>query len=209
MEKTDAYVFLFRFADISVAGYEQLLDKKRLSRVLRCKGEASKEKIIKAGVGLYNVLEQYGVSPKDIGYDNNDKPYITGRDDLYFNLSHSGDYLLIAVSGQPLGVDIQKTVLARENVVKRILSFEETAEYSQTVSDNFKLVWAIKEAYSKLSGTGISIDFKEVSFAIDNLDVEYTFQGEKAYGKIVLDNEDYSAVVCTAIPLVNLSTKFE
>ena len=42
------------------------------------------------------------------GYNNYQKPYLKDYPDIHFNGSHSGEYLVCALSDVPVGIDIQK-----------------------------------------------------------------------------------------------------
>ncbi|MCI8696980.1 MAG: 4'-phosphopantetheinyl transferase superfamily protein [Lachnospiraceae bacterium] len=82
---------------------------------------------------------------------------------FYFNLSHSGDYVLCAVSSAEIGTDIQqhcgKNVerLARRFFTEReAAALEQAGEERETRERLFYRLWARKEAYGKLTGKGIA-----------------------------------------------------
>ena len=80
---------------------------------------------------------------------------------LYFSLSHSGDYVLCAVSDREVGADIQK--LQTADFSKLASRFFTEAEYKALGECNseaerqklFFRLWTKKEAYGKLTGQGI------------------------------------------------------
>lgn len=81
---------------------------------------------------------------------------------LQFSLSHSGQYILCAVSSQNVGADIQqkKTVNAL-GVAKRFFSREEYLQlercgYETECQEVFYRMWTRKEAYGKLTGEGVT-----------------------------------------------------
>ena len=109
--------------------------------------------------------ERLGVSPRDLRVSRTDtgKPVVSQG--MHFNLSHSGDLILLAMSDQrPVGVDIER----RREVVKvgaltrRWLSAAEKTEVARLrergadESDAFLRVWSLKEAQLKALGVGIS-----------------------------------------------------
>ena len=106
----------------------------------------------------------YGKPPAPIAYvyGKEGKPYF--RDlPFYFNLSHSGDYVLCAVSSAEIGTDIQqhcgKNVerLARRFFTEReAAALEQAGEERETRERLFYRLWARKEAYGKLTGKGIA-----------------------------------------------------
>lgn len=99
-----------------------------------------------------------------LSQDQHSKPYLKGyQDRLHFNLSHSKDYALIAVSEQgAVGVDIE---YHRERIDCLALSerFFAKAEHAflLSVSESDRLsafydIWTAKEAYVKAIGQGLS-----------------------------------------------------
>lgn len=177
--------------------YFDLLDEHRRSRIEQCATQEGREKLLLTGAALMRVLSKRGVKASELFVSEKGKPYVVEHGDLCFNLSHSGDRLLIAVSDGPVGIDLQKTVPRRDAVTKRISSVEEISRYHEMISGDFKLFWAIKESYSKLIGSGIGKDFKEITFDLDDRKIVYYDNGVKnASGIILEDSEDYSSVVC-------------
>lgn len=70
-----------------------------------------------------------------------------------FSLSHSHNVVCVALSNSPIGVDVEKIETPRVNVVDKILSEEEKAEYNALQGDekDFFLIriWAKKESLFK------------------------------------------------------------
>ena len=146
-----------------IGKYSSLIEPKRLSRIESTKNDRERLKLLCTGVLLYKALNEYGISSKDIRYKENGKPYIGNRRDFFFNLSHSGDKIFLCLSDEEIGCDIQREVKVNDSLIKRICSEEEINKNSD-ISDRFNLVWAIKESCSKLSGMGISCDFKNITY---------------------------------------------
>jgi len=94
-------------------------------------------------------------------YGKNGKPYLTDYP-LQFNLSHSGDYVFCGVSGQEIGVDIQK--IQGDNglrLAKRFFADPERRALEACGDEElrrrmFFRMWVRKEAYGKLTGEGIA-----------------------------------------------------
>ncbi len=85
------------------------------------------------------------------------KPYVPGG--VEFNLSHSGDVTVCAVSELPVGVDIE---LMKEREISRLIkAFDERErclieEAGDGGLREFYRAWTVKEAVCKLYGCGIS-----------------------------------------------------
>ena len=80
---------------------------------------------------------------------------------LQFSLSHSGQYILCAVSSQNVGADIQqKKKVNALGIAKRFFSPEEYLQLEQCGCETecqelFYRMWTRKEAYGKLTGDGV------------------------------------------------------
>ncbi len=162
------------------ARYFDLIEEDRRSRIEKCASSHSKETILYTGAMLVKLFSDRGVSVSDIAGDEHGKPNIKGRDDLYFNLSHSGTFIVVAVADAPVGIDVQKPVIAREALIDRIASKEEQERNSDLIKERFNLFWAMKESYAKLTGEGIGVDFKGI---------------KAEHQKVFYPTEDYPVVV--------------
>lgn len=102
--------------------------------------------------------------PLTVAYEPKGKPYIL-HVPWYYNLSHSGDYVALAISDAPVGIDIQQKRPYKDSLVKRFFSEIEAIVYEspqkQLFGDRetlFYTLWCRKEAYGKLLGTGLTED---------------------------------------------------
>lgn len=88
------------------------------------------------------------------------KPYVSGRTGVYFNISHSGDYVVCVLSDSEVGVDIEKIGVARMNVARRFFHPLEVCRLEslegECRSDLFFNYWAVKESFLKYTGSGLS-----------------------------------------------------
>lgn len=89
--------------------------------------------------------------------NSNGKP-LSGKPGLYFNISHSGDYVVVSVSDFETGVDIERLRLNKMKVAKRFFSDEEirNIQMSEEPDARFSRYWSLKEAYLKYTGTGLT-----------------------------------------------------
>lgn len=101
----------------------------------------------------YNIL----INDDSINKDEYNKPYI--NDDIYFNISHSNNLLVIAISKYNCGVDVEMIVHDEKHLklCDKILSINEKKEYEK-MTDKYDYLfrkWTEKEAYFKCKGKGI------------------------------------------------------
>ncbi|MBR2986805.1 MAG: hypothetical protein IKC63_02170 [Clostridia bacterium] len=76
------------------------------------------------------------------------KPYLDGAP-FCFNLSHSGDYAVCALSQTAVGVDIEKIVPISLKVIRRFFGLSVLSPVEQM------RLWTRYESYGKMAGCGI------------------------------------------------------
>jgi 4'-phosphopantetheinyl transferase len=101
----------------------------------------------------------------DFALGDNKKPYIVTNDGqgLQFNLSHSGDWILLAVSARAVGSDIEyvDSTFNYEDILPQHFSEEESAYINQENStERFYTLWTRKEALLKATGQGLGNHLK-------------------------------------------------
>ena len=114
------------------------------------------------------------------------KPYI--KDCPYhFNLSHSGDWLLLAVGDAPVGADIEKITKIRPKTMEKYFSQSEQERVKKNGTKAFFEIWTQKESYVKYTGEGIKALSKESKDLIYPEDVAFFYE----------KYNDYQISVCT------------
>lgn len=102
------------------------------------------------------------------------KPFLRDFSEWHFNLSHSGEKLLLAISYKnPVGIDIEKmkSRSAIEEVVKRCFS-ENEQTYWFSLCENERLqifynFWTRKEAVVKGIGRGIALGLNQCEINVN------------------------------------------
>ncbi len=116
------------------------------------------------GIRCYSVrelLETLGETPcipVKYRYNKNGKPYFAELP-FYFNLSHSGKYVLCGLSEEEIGADIQQHCACdRRRLAGRFFSEQEKGALEACGEEEalFFRIWARKEAYGKLTGEGVA-----------------------------------------------------
>lgn len=140
--------------------------------------------------------------------DSNGKPYISGQ--KHFNVSHSGDFVVCAVSDFEVGVDTEKIERMSPRLMYKFLSDEEiSALDSLNDSDLPRHLcekWVRKEAYLKLTGRGLRTSPASLTFEGDAL------KGDKSVFSRVLPLSDEQLIaVCskkdTEINIIELCSR--
>ena len=131
---------------------EQALSYKHLFGQFAC---------MKSYVMLREILESMGLShPFIFGQNEHGKPFLADYPDIHFNLSHCKNGIIVAVSDEPIGVDIESYREVSDRLIRYTMN-EEEQQIIQTSDDpirTFTEYWTKKEAVFKLRGTGITHD---------------------------------------------------
>lgn len=145
-----------------------LLPPKRREKALACAREEDRLQQIGAGLLLSHVL---GVTRDEDLVENEYGAPRLAFGSPCFSLSHSGKFVLLAVSMLPVGADIQKIQPVRPGLLQRMATAEELESGIE-----FFTLFTRKEAMMKATGLGFSLLPKSFS-VVDPL----TFQGETYY----------------------------
>lgn len=118
------------------------------------------------------MLLQYGLRQANVEYDQvriKAGPY--GKPSfenipLYYNISHSGDWVMCAISDNEIGCDIEKIQSADLHIAERFFCPEEyhhIAEQKSELERNllFYRYWTLKESFMKATGLGMKLPFND------------------------------------------------
>lgn len=129
---------------------------------------------------LDDVLNRYGISVDTLRTDENGKPLVDG---ICFNLSHSGDYVICAVSERAVGCDIEQIKEAPRQVAARAFSSRENAYLKLLLGDEYNReffrLWTKKESFLKMKGIGIRVPLQTLEMT------ECYFKGYEIPGYLV------------------------
>ena len=111
-----------------------------------------------AGLLAVSMLRRAGARDLTLQYSEQGKPSLVRHPNLHFNLSHSGTLAVCAVSGEPVGVDVE-TICDHGDEVARYCYQPKELDWLSQAPDRaqaFTRLWVRKESYIKLTGTGLS-----------------------------------------------------
>lgn len=138
----------------------------RREEALKFRHEGSRRLCLAAYLLLMDGLrKEYAITdPPVFSYLPEGKPFIAGHPDIHFNLSHSGDVAVCALSNQPVGIDIETSRKISDSLIDYTMN-EQEREFIAASDDKvtaFLTFWTRKEALLKLTGEGIRNDLKNV-----------------------------------------------
>lgn len=118
--------------------------------------------------GLY-----LGRKPQSVEFEFNEfrKPKIKNQEDIHFNTTHSGDWLVFIFSSNPCGIDIERINPDFDYPSVLEMSFHPDEidfiqKSIQPVNQFFK-IWTIKESMIKAEGTGLMDNLNELNTVKD------------------------------------------
>lgn len=161
--KIDIYLLDYTRFNPQVGQMKTWLSPEELSRVQRYQSWAAQDRfILQHGLTRQILAAHLQTAPEaiEINAPKYGKPETKG---LHFNISHSGDYLAVAVSREiPVGVDIESIErdIDLNHVAAIVLSDAERNKLFALPAAQQKMTllqtWVCKEAYWKLIGKGLT-----------------------------------------------------
>ncbi len=131
--------------------------------------EKDRQRHITSRAFLRNILSGYlDQPPKDIQFaiGTNKKPVLQNHSPLHFNISHTGEWILIAIGKNEIGIDVEKIDLdvSHEDIFPISFNDQEIAaiKSSPVPGESFYLYWTRKEALTKATAKGIDDDLKKI-----------------------------------------------
>jgi 4'-phosphopantetheinyl transferase len=114
-----------------------------------------KARCLVAGLMLRNLLGV--VDSVQLTCNAYGKPYLKNSG-IYFNLSHSGDYVVLGKSESEIGADIERIVPYSDEVAQKCFTPKEY-EWMQNQRSlrAFYILWTAKESVMKATGRGFSL----------------------------------------------------
>ncbi len=160
-------------ASLKSAGNELHVWRARVDR--ESQGRALAEHRNRSRSLTASVLARYlgcEASSVSVQRDAHGRPFIEGAG-FDFNLSHSGDWILLAVigAGKRVGVDLEKRRTDRScrEIAARYFSSEESSAVNDAsdATDLFYQLWTAKEAALKALGCGIAHGLPDTQPGVD------------------------------------------
>ncbi len=151
------------------------------------------------------IQELWGLGERDYTFSKGEhgKPYVKGHKGVFFNLSHSGDYLIAGFSDTEIGVDIERIKGERMEVARRFFHFHEIQCLEQLSGKEreelFFRYWSAKESFLKYTGRGLTVplsDF-EVLFTFPETCITFGSNREAVFLKECLIDKAYKSFICS------------
>ncbi len=153
VKRSNSLIYILKTDEMDIN--EDIFNMLPSGRQSRINSALKKEKAVQlyaASLLLSYALSDYGKKLSDIKISETGKPYIEGVP--YFNVSHSGKYVVAAVGFSEIGIDIQKKKPISDAAAKMFLGVD--ADFNLASMDKYyhSYVWCRKEAFLKCTGSG-------------------------------------------------------
>lgn len=106
-----------------------------------------------------------GIDSRDLQFYENayGKPYVNGIENLYFNISHAGSWVVVVISNFECGIDVEAVSEPSPQIAKRFFHEREYQKFLKLTENEqiayFYELWVLKESYVKWRGIGLSMPF--------------------------------------------------
>ena len=186
---------------------EKKISVERREKIKKYYFDQDKKRSLIAELLLRHSLKiRFGINHSQIEFIKNSfgKPILKDLEQIYFNLSHSGDWVVCGVNDYPVGIDVE---IIKDNNLDIAKSFFTSEEYNyilkqpeEKTKECFYKLWTLKESYVKAEGKGLHIPFDSFSFHIFPQEIQM-YEGNKLSKKYcfqVFNLDDFHIVsVCS------------
>lgn len=148
-----------------------LVSEEKKARIVRFVHKKDAWRSLLADMLLRLALKKhFHLQHEELAFDTNTygKPYLIGKPNIGFNLTHSGDWVGCVVGTSPVGIDIEEIRPIDIQIAKRFFTKQEyeslkilsPAEQTQ----RFYHLWTLKESCIKADGRGLSVPLNSFTF---------------------------------------------
>lgn|GEM_PF-210300 len=137
--------------------------QERKDKIMRYRFEKDRLLSLGADALLLHALRENGFYLEELvcGYGEKGKPFLPQLPDFRFNWSHSGEYVMLAVSDREVGCDIEQIRPVELKLAQFAFDpreYERVAACCGAERDKlFFRYWVLKESYMKALGEGLSL----------------------------------------------------
>jgi 4'-phosphopantetheinyl transferase len=210
---------------VSSDQYSQLITmisaerKARAERFLRF--EDSCRSVIAEVLLAYTLRRVSGIELSKVTLIENQwkKPIIQGHDDVHFNITHSGKWVMCIIDAYEAGVDVEKVKRIDFGIVPRFFSLREQELFNRCATDEerlncFSTLWVLKESYIKAIGRGLHCPLDSFSVIPDIKNTVTLERNDSAlpdkFLKLYPIGENYKCAACCSTDIlpagINLCT---
>ena len=179
------------------------------NKVKRFKNWIDAENFLIAKVMQRNLIASLsGIAPEKLIFetDKYGRPFLKSPriKNLDFNISHSGDYVAMAIADCPIGIDIERTKPFDIKIIADYFT-EQELKYLNSRRKNqlrrFYELWVLKESFIKAVGRGLSFPLKKINFKYNKgktIILKPKSTKGKWFFKIYEIDKNYKMAICSS-----------
>lgn len=150
---------------------KKLIEIEKMNYILKLKSDDQWRTIIGHVMIKYLLAKKMNTRLNNIriSYSIYGKPFVENC--IYnFNISHSGEYIVCAISNNSVGIDIEEEIIDYDNILDIVCTNKEVELVRGSLDPKkiFTKLWVLKESYLKAIGKGFYNDPKTISFKFIN-----------------------------------------
>jgi 4'-phosphopantetheinyl transferase len=158
---------------LGLSSAESVLSREEKERAARFHFPKDRDRWVRSRALLrLSLSKRLGVRPESLSFRSGacGKPWLPQHPECHFNLSHSADFVAVAVGPEPVGIDIEHL---RDNLPVASLATHafqpQEAEAIKAASNGQRLfyhLWTAKEAVMKCTGRGMSLPPSDIAVSL-------------------------------------------
>lgn len=185
------------YSDKEINNFYNNIYIEKKNRINNFRNELKTRQSVIGELLLSNLLDKYynlDYNDLEFKFNKDNKPFIVNNN-IFYNISHSSNYVITVVSDKEIGIDIEKI---RETNIKSINYFASSKEKEYILLEHNNLfkrlfeIYTLKEAYIKMVGKSV-FDIRNVEFTISNNHINCSDINVKCYS-FIYDN--YVISIC-------------
>lgn len=153
----------------------------------------------------YLLCRKLKIKNKKLIFNTNEfgKPFLSSHNDIHFNVSHSGEWVVCCIDNLPVGIDIEQIKPIDMSIAEKFFSKQEFTELMCKESikreSYFYDLWTLKESYIKAVGKGLSIQLDSFTICIEQKNITLCSANEpnNYYFKQYFIDNNYKMAVCS------------
>jgi len=181
-----------------------LLPEEKRKRVLNFHFRADAFRSILGEILLrYQLKEYYGINEYQTAVTAKGKPFMVYPDNIKYNISHSGSWVICAISKMDIGIDVecvsgQQSLDDMEQISPYFMIGEELRAIKHFQKEErlerYFYFWTMREAFVKCTGEGIDM-LKKNQYSLSG-NYETVYRNERYIFKELPFQKNYKLAIC-------------
>ncbi|MBE7122182.1 4'-phosphopantetheinyl transferase family protein [Bacillus cereus] len=182
---------------------KKYISKQKLNKIDRLKKNEDRMRSIIGDVMVrWAICNKYNLLNENLLFTTNEygKPFLINNNiKVSFSISHSGSWVVVALSSLEVGIDIEKVKDLNVKIAQQFFTPEENNTLTKLIPEEqlhyFYELWTLKESYVKAIGKGLSVPLDSFSINTNNQYITVSPESPYNFRQYLLQN--YKLAVCS------------